>query len=101
MTDLEVLKKQMDRNNRIMNICLGVPVEYEGNVRLTEERKKDYSGNFGKVLREMVADNIRIEDITDCFNKLFNSMWGSSKPDQQLKPEDIMKYVDKMIIKKS
>ncbi len=89
--------KQMDRNNRVINLCLGIPITYEGNVPLTEENKKNYSGSFGKVLREMVADNIRLADITTCFNALFNSMWGTSKPDQQLSEQDIKKYIDKMI----
>lgn len=95
--NLEEIWKKIDRNNRIMNLCFGIPIIYEGNVPLSEEMKKDYSGNFGNVLREMVADNIRLADITNCFNNVFNTMWGSSKPDQQLTENDIKGYIDKMI----
>ncbi len=56
MTNIKDLRKEMERNNRIINLCLGIPITYEGNVKLTEELKKDYTGTLGEVLKEALEN---------------------------------------------
>lgn len=57
--------KETTRNYRIIDLCIGIPVEYQSNVILTEEHKQRYlkCKDMAYMLREMVADNIRLPDI--------------------------------------
>jgi hypothetical protein len=66
----EELEAEMTRNLRLVNLNLNLPVKYESSVSLTGERKEFYKncGNFAATLRNMVADNIKIEDIVELFN---------------------------------
>ena len=77
---LKKIQKEMIRNYRVMNLCLNMPIEYKSNVVLTDElfesyvnKVKENGGNMASILREMIVDNIMIQDVAEKIN-----FWGES-----------------------
>lgn len=67
---LDELTKEQIRTLRLMDICLCIPVTYKGNIELTDELRARYlkiTCEYAQPLREMVADNIRLEDIASFY----------------------------------
>ena len=74
--NISELEKLQMRTLRMTSLYINVPVEYTSNVDLTEKHIEFYETNskdLVNVLRNMIADNIKIEDITNYVNngKLF------------------------------
>ena len=56
--------RETTRNNRIIDLCIGIPIEYIGNIALPKEQHDTYIKlDHVQSLREMIADNICLEDI--------------------------------------
>jgi hypothetical protein len=68
---IEELQKRQLRDLRMINLCINIPVIYESNVALSEELLAFYKKeckDYASFARNMVADNIRLEDIATLLN---------------------------------
>ncbi len=68
---LEELQDKMLRNNRFISLCINSSIVFDSNVELTDTKWKIYKEsckNYADFLRNMVADNIKSEDIAEKFN---------------------------------
>jgi len=64
---LNEIQTQMDRNMRLINLCINIPVVCKFDQPLSENRKKYYldKKDFTIIIREMFCDDIRLDDIAN------------------------------------